>query len=144
MQRILPTRTYNAAKALALSAGVAMLGVILVLLVGYVMASPTFGWTGLHALHLHTFCACMNRDPALATSALLTAGFSLKDVLVAYIPAVPCPTQLNSEVLTTYTSLCTVRCDFDADWLGICTVAHVDAAGLCCYPQVWDHPSQAW
>ena len=46
MQNILPAKTYNAAKALALSAGVALLGVVLVLLVGYVAASPTFGWTG--------------------------------------------------------------------------------------------------
>lgn len=50
LQHILPARTYNAAKALALSAGVAVLGVVMVLLLGYVMASPTFGWTGLLAL----------------------------------------------------------------------------------------------
>lgn len=47
VQNILPAKTYNAAKALALSAGVALLGVVVVLLVGYVAASPTFGWTGL-------------------------------------------------------------------------------------------------
>ena len=48
LQNILPAKTYSAAKALALSAGVAVLGVVMVLLVGYVMASPTFGWTGLY------------------------------------------------------------------------------------------------
>ena len=47
LQHILPAKTYSAAKTLALSAGVALLGVVMVLLVGYVMASPTFGWTGL-------------------------------------------------------------------------------------------------
>ncbi|KAL3132585.1 hypothetical protein ABBQ32_009119 [Trebouxia sp. C0010 RCD-2024] len=46
IKHILPARTYNAAKALAVSAGVAVLGVVMVLLLGYVMASPTFGWTG--------------------------------------------------------------------------------------------------
>lgn len=49
LQHILPARTYNAAKALAVSAGVAVLGVVMVLLLGYVMASPTFGWTGVLA-----------------------------------------------------------------------------------------------
>ncbi len=46
LQHILPAKTYNAAKALALSAGVAIMAVVAVLMVGYVMASPTFGWTG--------------------------------------------------------------------------------------------------
>lgn len=46
LQNILPTKTYNAAKTLTLTAGVAGLGVVMVLLTGYVMASPTFGWTG--------------------------------------------------------------------------------------------------
>jgi len=46
LQHILPAKTYNAAKALALSAGVAFMAVVAVLMVGYVMASPTFGWTG--------------------------------------------------------------------------------------------------
>ena len=49
MQNILPAKTYSAAKALALSAGVALLGIVMVLLLGYVMASPTFGWTGVSA-----------------------------------------------------------------------------------------------
>ena len=47
LQNILPAKTYSAAKALALSAGAVLLGVVMVLLVGYVMASPTFGLTGL-------------------------------------------------------------------------------------------------
>lgn len=46
IKHILPAKTYNAAKALALSAGVAFMAVVAVLMVGYVMASPTFGWTG--------------------------------------------------------------------------------------------------
>ena len=46
LQHILPAKTYNAAKALALSAGVAFMAVVAVLMVGYVMASPTFGWSG--------------------------------------------------------------------------------------------------
>lgn len=69
LQRLLPSKTYNAAKALGLSAGVAVLGVILVLLVGYVMASPTFGWTGRCPLHL-TYGVCVN-----STGALWTANF---------------------------------------------------------------------
>lgn len=46
LQNILPAKTYNAAKTLALTAGVVGLGIVMVLLTGYVMASPTFGWTG--------------------------------------------------------------------------------------------------
>lgn len=47
LQNILPAKTYNAAKTLALTAGVVGLGIVMVLLTGYVMASPTFGWTGM-------------------------------------------------------------------------------------------------
>ena len=53
LQNILPAKTYNAAKTLTLTAGVAGLGMVMVLLTGYVMASPTFGWTG--TLMLCTF-----------------------------------------------------------------------------------------
>lgn len=62
LQNILPAKTYNAAKTLTLTAGVAGLGMIMVLLTGYVMASPTFGWTGtlmpcpLHPMTVATLC----------------------------------------------------------------------------------------
>ena len=66
LQRLLPSKTYNAAKAFALSAGVAVLGIILVLLVGYVMASPTFGWTGRCPLHLLAYaCVCINSQTSI-------------------------------------------------------------------------------
>lgn len=61
LQNILPAKTYNAAKTLTLTAGVVGLGIVMVLLTGYVMASPTFGWTGnaqsfLHAEPLCSMC----------------------------------------------------------------------------------------
>ena len=62
LQNILPAKTYNAAKTLTLTAGVAGLGMVMVLLTGYVMASPTFGWTGtlmlcpLHPMTVATLC----------------------------------------------------------------------------------------
>jgi len=59
VQHILPPKTYGAAKALALSAGVALMGIVLVLLVGYVMASPTFGWTGAVFTLKHLSLECL-------------------------------------------------------------------------------------
>lgn len=46
MQSVLPAKAYQAAKTLVLTGGVAIVGVLLALVTGYVMASPTFGWTG--------------------------------------------------------------------------------------------------
>ena len=46
LQGLLPPKMYQRAKALVLTAGVAALGVVAFLVFGYVMASPTFGWTG--------------------------------------------------------------------------------------------------
>jgi dolichyl-diphosphooligosaccharide--protein glycosyltransferase len=46
LQDILPPKAYNAAKTLVLTLGVAMLSGILLLVLFYVMSSPTFGWTG--------------------------------------------------------------------------------------------------
>ena len=65
LQHILPAKTYNAAKALALSAGVAFMAVVAVLMVGYVMASPTFGWTGnFPPTDIMTLCFVNQRDQA--------------------------------------------------------------------------------
>jgi hypothetical protein len=46
LQDILPPKAYNAAKTLVLTAGVAGMSGILLLVLFYVMSSPTFGWTG--------------------------------------------------------------------------------------------------
>ncbi|KAK9810592.1 hypothetical protein WJX73_002972 [Symbiochloris irregularis] len=43
---LLPHKTYQKAKTLVLTAGVVLLGILMTIVVGYVMASPTFGWTG--------------------------------------------------------------------------------------------------
>ena len=51
-QGLLPPKTYQKAKTLVLTAGVAVLGVLTTVVIGYVMASPTFGWTGMR--HHHT------------------------------------------------------------------------------------------
>lgn len=65
LQHILPAKTYNAAKALALSAGVAFMAVVAVLMVGYVMASPTFGWTGnLPSTNMVNHVVCKPEDQA--------------------------------------------------------------------------------
>lgn len=46
MQDILPMKAYNAAKTLVLTLGVVLMSGILLLVLFYVMSSPTFGWTG--------------------------------------------------------------------------------------------------
>lgn len=46
MQGMLPPKAYQAAKTLVLTVGIVLLGLLATLVVGYVMASPTFGWTG--------------------------------------------------------------------------------------------------
>uniref|UniRef100_A0A1D2AA71 dolichyl-diphosphooligosaccharide--protein glycotransferase n=1 Tax=Auxenochlorella protothecoides TaxID=3075 RepID=A0A1D2AA71_AUXPR len=46
IKETLPPRTYEAAKRVVWTVGTAVAGVILVLVTGYVTASPTFGWTG--------------------------------------------------------------------------------------------------
>ena len=43
---MLPPKTYQKAKTLVLTAGVVTLGALATVVIGYVMASPTFGWTG--------------------------------------------------------------------------------------------------
>jgi len=43
---MLPPKSYQAAKTLVLTVGVVLIGGLATLVVGYVMASPTFGWTG--------------------------------------------------------------------------------------------------
>ncbi|EIE25593.1 STT3 subunit of Oligosaccharyl transferase [Coccomyxa subellipsoidea C-169] len=43
---ILPVKAYNAAKTLVLTCGVLLMSGILLLVLFYVMSSPTFGWTG--------------------------------------------------------------------------------------------------
>ena len=45
-QDTLPPRAFRAAQALVLSGSIALLGVVATLVIFYVMASPTFGWTG--------------------------------------------------------------------------------------------------
>ena len=46
MQDVLPVKAYNAAKTLVLTVGVAVMSGILLLVIFYVISSPTFGWTG--------------------------------------------------------------------------------------------------
>lgn len=46
LQDILPVKAYNAAKTLVLTSGVVLMSGILLLVLFYVMSSPTFGWTG--------------------------------------------------------------------------------------------------
>lgn len=43
---LLPAHSYQTAKKLLLLLTVAAAGIVSVLVVGYVMTSPTFGWTG--------------------------------------------------------------------------------------------------
>ena len=43
---MLTPKAYQQAKTLLLTSAVAGAGVVMTLLIGYVMASPTFGWTG--------------------------------------------------------------------------------------------------
>ena len=45
-QGILPAKAYSAAKTLVLTAGVGALSGVGLLVLFYVMSSPTFGWTG--------------------------------------------------------------------------------------------------
>ena len=87
LQHILPAKTYNATKALALSAGVAVLGVIMVLVVGYVMASPTFGWTGLPALHHFSL---KQHAPTVCFMCIAVCSHVLKRLLATCICAGPC------------------------------------------------------
>lgn len=51
LQNMLSPKAYQAAKALVITVGVALIGVIFTLVIGYVMASPTFGWTGVALTH---------------------------------------------------------------------------------------------
>ena len=46
LQDVLPPKAYNAAKTLLLTVGVAIMSSILLLVIFYVISSPTFGWTG--------------------------------------------------------------------------------------------------
>lgn len=50
LQDTLPPRAFRAAQALVLSGSIALLGVVATLVIFYVMASPTFGWTGVPPL----------------------------------------------------------------------------------------------
>lgn len=45
-QGVLPARAFRAAQALVVSGGIALLGLVATVIIFYVMASPTFGWTG--------------------------------------------------------------------------------------------------
>ena len=47
---MLTPKAYQQAKTLLLTSAVVGAGVVMTLLIGYVMASPTFGWTGAHPL----------------------------------------------------------------------------------------------
>ena len=46
LQGLLSPKMFQRAKTLVLTAGVVTLGAVASLVFGYVMASPTFGWTG--------------------------------------------------------------------------------------------------
>eukprot|EP01025_Chloroclados_australasicus_P036448 TRINITY_DN3714_c0_g3_i2.p1 TRINITY_DN3714_c0_g3~~TRINITY_DN3714_c0_g3_i2.p1 ORF type:complete len:747 (-),score=99.69 TRINITY_DN3714_c0_g3_i2:376-2616(-) len=46
IQDVLPRKTFVAAAMLLLAAGVVVLGLVLITVIGYVLTSPTFGWTG--------------------------------------------------------------------------------------------------
>ena len=54
-QGILPDRAFSAAKTLVLTAGVAVLSAVVLLVLFYVMSSPTFGWTGARLKHGFSF-----------------------------------------------------------------------------------------
>ncbi len=54
----LSPRAYAAAKRLVLTAGTAIGSVVLVLVLGYVAASPTFGWSGEDSTGV-LFCVCV-------------------------------------------------------------------------------------
>lgn len=43
---MLPERAYAQAKRIVLTGGAVIMGTLLVLVMGYVAASPTFGWSG--------------------------------------------------------------------------------------------------
>ena len=43
---LLPPKQFDAAKQLVLTAGLVGFGVLFTLMLGYVLRSPTFGWTG--------------------------------------------------------------------------------------------------
>ena len=46
MQGVLPDKAYNAAKTLVMTVGVIFMSSVLLVVLFYVMGSPTFGWTG--------------------------------------------------------------------------------------------------
>jgi len=46
LQGMLTPKAYQQAKTLLLTSAIAGAGIVMTLLTGYVMASPTFGWTG--------------------------------------------------------------------------------------------------
>ena len=46
LQGMLTPKAYQQAKTLLLTSAIAGAGLVMTLLIGYVMASPTFGWTG--------------------------------------------------------------------------------------------------
>ena len=77
MQGLLPHKTYQKAKKLVLTAGVVLLGLMVSIVVGYVMASPTFGWTGTTASALPPICQPENVSVALLWQ-LLHSGTSQK------------------------------------------------------------------
>ena len=47
IRALLPPKQFEAATKLVLSAGLAAFGVLFTLMLGYVLQSPTFGWTGM-------------------------------------------------------------------------------------------------
>jgi hypothetical protein len=59
---MLTPKAYQQAKTLLLTTAIAGAGVVMTLLIGYVMASPTFGWTGAAAtesiLKLDAWLSC--------------------------------------------------------------------------------------
>ena len=91
LQDTLPPRAFRAAQALVLSGSIALLGVVATLVIFYVMASPTFGWTGAAPLPERSLGAVpRNRRVHVAhtlvcpgkRSALSTAARESLDVLV--------------------------------------------------------------
>ena len=76
MQGMLTPKAYQQAKTLLLTSAIAGAGVVMTLLIGYVMASPTFGWTG---------AACFAARHALQTAGFIEVAHPIAASTYAYV-----------------------------------------------------------
>lgn len=70
IKSVLPPRAFASAQRLVLTAGLGVLAVVVVIVTGYIAASPTFGWTGAHGRMLGMLgrracivCDCVHPSP---------------------------------------------------------------------------------